>query len=448
MIAAVFNFGPQHPSTHGVLRLISLLHGELIQWITPEIGLLHRGTEKLIECNYYISSLPYFDRFDYVSTISQELLFVHSLERLIGCVVYIYFSSWRTLFLEFYRILNHCLAITTHAIDIGLFTTMLWNFEEREKLICFCEVLSGTRFHAAFLLVGRLRYDISIRWIESFVYWLMHFVRRLKEIHNILSMNRLWRTRLYEIGLIERDFCLFFGLSGLLSRSVKIWMDARFSGYEFYHCYDYYIFLASNGDCLDRYVLRFNELVESSRMIYAIVYILIYCILYIDLNNKHNSNIRTNESNSRIDSNNRIDRYNWINRNNRNNESNSNNSSSNDNINLSYDYINDLSAEHTRSCSSRIFVMELLITEFLIQLPFILSLINELKLNIESSKGIYSIFIHSFPIISSSIVSNDYLTLNQLNKFCRYINIGDLIAILGSIDFVLGSVDLPGNVTM
>ena len=141
MFCAVFNFGPQHPSTHGVLRLISILHGEIIQYLSPEIGLLHRGTEKLIECNYFFSSLPYFDRFDYVSTITQELLYVHTLERLIGCVGYIYSSTWRTLFSEFYRILNHSLAITTHAIDIGLFTLMLWNFEEREKLIYFSSLL-------------------------------------------------------------------------------------------------------------------------------------------------------------------------------------------------------------------------------------------------------------------------------------------------------------------
>lgn len=158
-MAAVFNLGPQHPSTHGVLRSIAILHGEIIQWITTEIGLLHRGTEKLIECNYYSSSLPYFDRFDYVSTITQELLFLHALERLIGCVSYIYSSTWRTLFCEFYRILNHCLAITTHAIDIGLSSTMLWSFEEREKLIHFSEVLSGTRIHAVY---EKLKYTLII----------------------------------------------------------------------------------------------------------------------------------------------------------------------------------------------------------------------------------------------------------------------------------------------
>ena len=156
--------------------------------------------------------------------------------------------------------------------DIGLFTTMLWSFEEREKLINFSEVLSGTRFHAAFVLMGRLRYDIALRWIDSFVYFLIHFTRKLKEIHYILSMNRLWRRRLYEIGIIERDFCFYFGFSGMLSRSAKIWLDARFTGYECYQGLDYSIFLASNSDCLDRYVLRFNEMIESCRIIYGILF--------------------------------------------------------------------------------------------------------------------------------------------------------------------------------
>ena len=387
MLSVVFNLRPQHPPTHGVLRLITILHGEIIQWITTEIGLLHRGTEKLIECNYYSSSLPYFDRFDYVPTITQELLFLHALERLIGCVSYIYSSTWRTLFCEFYRILNHCLAITTHAIDIGLFSTMLFAFEEREKLINFSEVLSGTRIHAAFLLIGRLRYDISIKWINSFVYWLIHFVRKLKEIHNILSINRLWKSRLYEIGIIKKNFILFFGFSGLLSRSCNIKIDARFSGYEFYLSLDYSIFIAYNGDCLDRYISRFNEMIESCRIIYAIFYVRCVELSLIQYAQ----------------------------------------------INLIRSTLNTLNS---------MFIMELLIIEFLIQLPFILSLINEFTLSIESSKGIYTIFIYSFPIIFLNLVCMDYLVINQLNKFCKYINIGDLIAILGSIDFVSGSVDL------
>jgi NADH:ubiquinone oxidoreductase subunit D len=226
----------------------------------------------LIECNYYSSTLPYFDRFDYVSTITQEILFINVIERLIGLIVNKYLSTWRTILCEFYRILNHSLAITTHCIDIGLFTLMLWNFEEREKLIHFVEVLSGSRFHAAFIWLSRLRYDISLIWIEQMLYWLIMFNRKLKEIHNILTMNHIWRTRLYEIGMIERDYCLYFGLSGLLSRSVKIIIDNRFNGFEFYEWLDYSIYITSNGDCLDRYILRFNEIIESSRIIYSLLF--------------------------------------------------------------------------------------------------------------------------------------------------------------------------------
>ncbi len=373
----IFNFGPQHPSTHGVLRLICILYGEIIQWIIPEIGLLHRGTEKLIDLHYYNSSISYFDRFDYVSTITQELLFVHTLERFMSWYISIYDSTLRTLFIEFYRILNHSLAITTHAIDIGLFTSMLWSFEEREKLINFSEVLSGNRFHAAFLLMGRLRYDISLRWIESFTYWLIHWVRKLKEIHYILSINRLWINRLYDIGFIDRDFCFYFGLSGLLSRSAKIWCDARFLGYECYLSFDYYIFIGSNSDCLDRYLLRFNEIIDSCRIIYGIIFLV--CSYYYTLVNYYS----------------------------------------------------------ICSCS----IMEWLIYTFLISFPFILSSYRSLKLSIESSKGIYSIFLNYFPYFITYIISNDYLTLNCINKFCRSINLGDLIALLGSIDFVLGSID-------
>jgi len=330
----------------------------------------------LIECNYYNSSLPYFDRFDYVSTITQELLFVHALERLISGNSRIYDSTWRTLFLEFYRLLNHCLALTTHAIDIGLVTTMLWSFEEREKLINFIEVLSGTRFHSSILLLGRSRYDISLRWTDSFVDWLIHFTRKLKEIHNIFSSNRLWRTRLYEIGIITRDFCLYFGLSGLLSRSANLIIDARFTGYEFYGGMNYSIFLCGNGDCLDRYLLRGNEMIESCRMAFSSLSLLLS---------------------------------------------------------------SPLSATTPASfCSFELNLFDF----YLFSFNFSYSFSNSLKFSLETSKGIYSIFINSFPYWTTNILSNDFLTLTQLNKFCRYINLGDIIAVLGSIDFVLGSVDL------
>ena len=374
-IGSIINLSPQHPATHGVLRLIAILNAEIIYWISPEIGLLHRGTEKLMECNYYNSNIGYFDRLDYVSCVIQELCYILVLERLFNSYGSIYISLWRTLLIEFYRNLNHSLNITTHAIDIGLFTTMLWKFEEREKLINYIEILSGTRFHAVFLLINKLRFDISLFFIDSFIYWLLYYIRKLKEIHNILSINRLWRTRLYEIGIVNKDFCLYFGITGIIARSIKIIIDGRFTGYEFYDSINYSSFYSSNGDCLDRYILRFNEMIESCRIIYSLLYIL-----------------------------------------------------------LSSFYYSSFSILSTS--------MELLIEEFLSSFPLILTLIKQLKLSIESSKGIYSIYLFSFPFLIINIITNDFLTVNQLNKYIKNINLGDLIAVLGSIDFVLGSVDL------
>jgi NADH:ubiquinone oxidoreductase subunit D len=161
--SVVINIGPAHPSTHGVLRLIAFLSGEIIQFLSVEIGLLHRGTEKLIEANNYINSIGYLDRLDYVSTISQEILFINVLERLINCYEIIYSSSLRTLFLEMFRILNHLLAMTTSIIDLGCFTPMLLMFQERDQLLNFIESVSGTRFHAMFVLLGRIRYDVSLK---------------------------------------------------------------------------------------------------------------------------------------------------------------------------------------------------------------------------------------------------------------------------------------------
>ena len=159
-----------------------------------------------MECNYYNLNIGYFDRLDHVSGVIQEVVFILTLERIINCYSSYYISLWRTLLLESYRNPNHSLNITTHAIDIGLFTTMLSKFEEREKLINYIEIFSGTRFHAISLLVNKLRYDISLFFIDPSIFWLLHYIRKLKEIYNILSINRLWRTRLYEIGIIDRDF--------------------------------------------------------------------------------------------------------------------------------------------------------------------------------------------------------------------------------------------------
>jgi len=188
----LLNIGPAHPSTHGVLRVIGIYNAEILEYSYTEIGLLHRGTEKLIDslCSYY-TTMEYFDRLDYVSVAAMELVFVESVERYINCYIYLYESMVRCMLVELYRILNHALAITTHAIDIGLFTTMLLFFEEREKIYCLLELLTGSRFHLAFLYIGRLKYDLSLFFIESMFYWLLKFVRRLIELFNILSYNNI-----------------------------------------------------------------------------------------------------------------------------------------------------------------------------------------------------------------------------------------------------------------
>ena len=157
---------------------------------------------------------------------------------------------------------------------------MPWKSEEREKLINYIEILSGTRFHAVFSLINKLRYDISLFFIDSFIYWLLYYIRKLKEIHNPLSINGLWRTRLYEIGIINRDFCLYFGITGLISRSAKLILDARFTGHEFHEELNYSISYPLIGDCPDRYIPRFNEIIESCRIIYALFYILLSAYFY------------------------------------------------------------------------------------------------------------------------------------------------------------------------
>ena len=328
-----------------------------------------------MECNYYNLNIAYFDRSDHVPGVIQEPAFILTLERIINCYLSNYISLWRTLLLEFYRNPNHSLNITTHAIDIGLFTTMLWKSEEREKLINYIEILSGTRFHAISPLINKLRYDISLFSIDPSIYWLLHYIRKLKEIYNILSINRLWRTRLYEIGIIIKDSCPYFGLTGLLSRAIKLIIDARFTGYEFHEELNYPISYPSIGDCPDRYILRFNEIIESSRIIYGLFYIIVSNYFFLNI-------------------------------------------------------------------SSFSIIMELLIEEFLINFPLILSLILQSKLSIESSKGIYSIYLFSFTFIIINLISNDFPTINQSNKFAKYINLGDPIAVLGPLDSVLGSVDL------
>jgi len=202
------NFGPQHPAAHGVLRLVLILNGELIHSVDPHIGLLHRGTEKLIEHKTYMQAIPYFDRLDYVSMMAQEHAFALAVESLLKCNVPFKAKVIRVLFCEITRILNHLLALTTHALDVGALTPFLWAFEEREKLMEFYERVSGSRFHSAFIRPGGVAFDIPIGLLEDIYTFNNQFFLRLDELDNILSPNRIWQNRLCDVGVVTKPQAL------------------------------------------------------------------------------------------------------------------------------------------------------------------------------------------------------------------------------------------------
>lgn len=223
------NFGPQHPAAHGVLRLILQLNGEIIEKLDPHIGLLHRGSEKLIEDRIYLQGLPYFDRFDYVSMLVQEHAYCLAIESLLGSYNYSStFTQIRTLFDEITRLINHLLAIACHALDVGNMSSILWAFEEREKLMEFYERVSGARMHAAFYRPNEINlHAISTFLLEDILEFCRNFFTTLNEMHNVLTYNKIWKQRLVNIGIYSHKTCLDFGLTGVMSRSVGIKRDLR-----------------------------------------------------------------------------------------------------------------------------------------------------------------------------------------------------------------------------
>jgi NADH:ubiquinone oxidoreductase subunit D len=198
------NFGPQHPAAHGVLRLVLILNGELIQNVDPHIGLLHRGTEKLIEHKTYLQAIPYFDRLDYVSMMAQEHAFALAVESLLKCNIPFKAKVIRVLFCEITRILNHLLALTTHALDVGALTPFLWAFEEREKLMEFYERVSGSRFHSAYIRPGGVAFNIPLGLLDDIYIFSNQFFFRLNELDDILSLNRIWKNRLCDVGIVTK----------------------------------------------------------------------------------------------------------------------------------------------------------------------------------------------------------------------------------------------------
>jgi NADH dehydrogenase (ubiquinone) Fe-S protein 2 len=263
------NFGPQHPSAHGVLRLILELHGEIIQRVDPQIGLLHRGTEKLIEYKTFLQALPYFDRLDYVSMMAQEHAYSLVIEKALNCTIPVRAQFIRVLFCEITRILNHLMSITTHALDVGALTPFLWAFEEREKLMEFYERVSGARMHAAYIRPGGINQDLPLGLLDDIYIFIKQFIARIDEIEELLTLNRIWKQRLINVGVITKKQALNLGFSGVMIRATGIPWDLRkLQSYEIYDQLKFNVPISWNGDCYDRYLIRIEEMRQSVQIIY------------------------------------------------------------------------------------------------------------------------------------------------------------------------------------
>ena len=266
------NFGPQHPAAHGVLRLILELNGEVVQTADPHIGLLHRGTEKLIEYKTYLQALPYFDRLDYVSMMSQEHAYILAIEQLLKCSIPIRAQYIRVLYSEITRLLNHLLAISCHALDVGAMTPYFWGFEEREKLMEFYERVSGARMHSSYFRPGGVKDDLPNGLLSDIFSFCEQFVKRIDEFEEMLTNNRIWKQRLVNIGVISAKDAKEWGFSGVMLRGSGILWDLRKNQtYEIYNKLNFSVPIGKNGDCYDRYLLRIEEMRQSVSIILQVI---------------------------------------------------------------------------------------------------------------------------------------------------------------------------------
>ena len=262
------NFGPQHPAAHGVLRLILELDGEVVEKADPHIGLLHRGTEKLIENKTYVQALPYFDRLDYVAPMNQEHAFALAIEKILKIDVPIRGQFIRVMFCEIGRILSHILNITTHALDVGALTPSLWGFEERETLMTFYERVSGSRLHANYFRAGGVHQDLPRGLAEDIAKFCRGFPKIIDDIENLLTDNRIFKQRNVNIGIVSKQDALDYSFSGVMLRGSGVPWDLRKSQpYENYSEFDFKIPIGKNGDCYDRYLCRIEEMRESIKII-------------------------------------------------------------------------------------------------------------------------------------------------------------------------------------
>ncbi|MBB5044041.1 NADH-quinone oxidoreductase subunit D [Shinella fusca] len=261
------NFGPQHPAAHGVLRLVLELDGEIVERVDPHIGLLHRGTEKLIETKTYLQAVPYFDRLDYVAPMNQEHAFALAVEKLTGTEVPIRGQLIRVLYSEIGRILSHLLNVTTQAMDVGALTPPLWGFEEREKLMVFYERACGARMHAAYVRPGGVHQDLPHELVEDIGKWIDPFLKTVDEIEVLLTDNRIFKQRNVDIGVVKLEDAWAWGFSGVMVRgSGAAWDLRRSQPYECYSELDFDIPIGKNGDCYDRYLIRMIEMRESAKI--------------------------------------------------------------------------------------------------------------------------------------------------------------------------------------
>ena len=262
------NFGPQHPAAHGVLRLVLELDGEVVERCDPHIGLLHRGTEKLMESRTYLQNLPYFDRLDYVSPMCMEHAWCLAIERLTGVTVPRRASLIRVLYSEITRILSHLLNVTTWAMDVGALTPPLWGFEQREQLMVFYERASGARLHAAYFRPGGVHQDLPPKLLDDIDDWAIQFPKTIRDLDTLITENRIFKQRTVDIGIVKEQDVLERGFSGVMARGSGLAWDLRRS--QPYECYDEFEFdvpVGTNGDCYDRYLCRMEEMRQSTRII-------------------------------------------------------------------------------------------------------------------------------------------------------------------------------------
>ncbi|CAG8456830.1 1642_t:CDS:2 [Paraglomus brasilianum] len=263
------NFGPQHPAAHGVLRMILELRGEQIVRADPHIGLLHRGTEKLIEYKTYIQALPYFDRLDYVSMMANEQCYSLAVEKLLNVEIPERAKFIRTMFAEITRIMNHIMAVMTHAMDIGALTPFLWMFEEREKLMEYYERVSGARMHAAYVRPGGVAQDLPLGLLDDIYQWSTQFATRIDEVEELLTANRIWKERTIDVGVVTAQQALNYSFSGVMLRGSGIKWDLRkMQPYDAYDQVEFDVPIGTKGDCYDRYLCRMEEMRQSLRIVH------------------------------------------------------------------------------------------------------------------------------------------------------------------------------------